>query len=82
MKQAPKTITAWANSDGSTQFEGGTLFPKGVEVEYVRKDAADKVFKALNDLFIAVQDGCLTSEMEMATVMDNAQDALAEWETG
>jgi len=40
MTDAPERITAWVNADGTTQFEGGQLFPKGVEVEYIRVDLA------------------------------------------
>lgn len=44
--KAPERITAWVNTDGLTQFEGGTLFPKGVEIEYLREDHAQALIGA------------------------------------
>lgn len=47
MTDAPERITAWVNADGSTQFEGGTLFPAGVGVQYIRADLAKPKVKPL-----------------------------------
>lgn len=43
MSKAPERITAWLSKDGSTRFEGGRLFPAGVEVEYVRADRIEEL---------------------------------------
>lgn len=43
MSKAPERITAWLSKDGSTRFEGGKLFPAGVEVEYVRADHIEEL---------------------------------------
>jgi hypothetical protein len=76
MNEAPKRIEAWVNADGSTDFEGGKLFPKGVTVEYVREDLARMLQDALEELAICVEDGCFCSEMRMAAAIDNARQTL------
>lgn len=43
MSEAPERITAWLSKDGSTRFEGGRLFPAGVEVEYIRADRIEEL---------------------------------------
>jgi len=79
MTDAPKTITAWVNADGSTQFAGDKLFPKGVEVEYVREDLTRRLQDALGELVTCVEDGCYCSEMRMAAAVDDANAALSDF---
>lgn len=50
MSEAPERITAWLSKDGSTRFEGGRLFPAGVEVEYVRADRIEELESENADL--------------------------------
>jgi hypothetical protein len=58
MSEAPERITAWLSKDGSTQFEGGRLFPAGVEVEYVRayriEELESKLAKAVEEKLDAI----------------------------
>lgn len=80
MSEAPKRIKAWVNPDGSTQFDGDKLFPKGVEVEYIREDLNRRLQDTLGELVTCVEDGCFCSEMRMAAAIDEACAALKEFD--
>lgn len=59
MSEAPERITAWLSKDGSTRFEGGKLFPAGVEVEYVRADRIEELETLIKD---ALTDGAISDK--------------------
>lgn len=56
MSKAPERITAWLSKDGSTRFEGGKLFPAGVEVEYVRADRIEELEAESERLRLALEE--------------------------
>lgn len=56
MSEAPERITAWLSKDGSTRFEGGRLFPAGVEVEYIRADRIEELEKRNASLESLIKD--------------------------
>lgn len=53
MTNAPERITAWVDRAGVPCFEGGRLFPKGVEVEYIRADLAQALVAAALDAAVS-----------------------------
>jgi predicted nuclease with TOPRIM domain len=72
MSDAPERITAWLSKDGATRFEGGRLFPAGVEVEYIRADRI-KELEAENKRLRDERDG-LNEKLDL--ILDKWSSAL------
>lgn len=80
-----KVVPDWHDGETGEDFVGGEfdagLFKDGVE--YIRKDLSDaaiaELVEGLGILADCVDDGCFASEMEMATVMDNARALIAKY---
>lgn len=79
MSEAPERITAWLSKDGSTRFEGGRLFPAGVEVEYIRADrieeleAANRGLVRLNETTEARAEAAETLLSEVVRALINIE---------
>lgn len=62
------------------QFDKGQYYPFEHWFLAEAADHIDALEKALRRLVTAEEDGCLCSEMEMATAIDEARAALGEGE--
>ena len=81
MSDAPERITAWVTKDGS-RIASEKLFPRGVEVEYVRADLIEALQaardSAWNDALEAAADLIEALESARDSAWNDALEAAAQ----